>query len=119
MMNLFKDMSIFEGPKVERHCPLASNEASKTQIWRGLDKLVNVLPRHQGSDIADAAGNLNVAPLANCLSIGVLTTAPSRNLSRNCFAADHCQMHVLRHDTRQFLRNGLCAGICGEAEDYQ
>jgi hypothetical protein len=37
MMNLFKDMSILEGPMVERHCPLAKNEASKTQIWRGLD----------------------------------------------------------------------------------
>jgi hypothetical protein len=37
-----------------------------------------------------AAGSLNVAPLANWLSIGVLTTAPSRHLSRNCFAVDHC-----------------------------
>lgn len=42
---------------------------------------------------------INVAPLANCLSIGVLTTALSRHLSRNCFAADHCQMHVLQHGT--------------------
>ena len=37
LMNLYKDMPIFEGPMVERHCLLASNEASKTQSWRGLD----------------------------------------------------------------------------------
>jgi hypothetical protein len=48
---------------------------------------------------AQYRGNLNVARLAKCLSIGVLTTAPSRHLSRNCFAVDHCQMHVLPHDT--------------------
>jgi hypothetical protein len=82
-----------------RSWPRSSSCSSRNRALRAPDRIVAMWRTRRDVVVRPAACSLNVASLANCLSIGVLTTAPSRHLSRNCFAVDHCQMHVLRHDT--------------------